>query len=92
MIRKFAVAVAVMAAFAAGSLANAPRAQAQTLEQVQSVGEWAAQFQRIVSGFVVPLQTLRRYRACGSRAMPVIASPARTWRSPMRLNAIRWTA
>lgn len=58
MIRKFAVAVAVMAAFAAGSLANAPRAQAQTLEQVQSVGEWAAQFQRIVSGFVVPLQTL----------------------------------
>lgn len=56
MIRKFFVALATLATFSAASV-TAP-SQAQTLEQSQNVSEWAAQFQRIVLGFVTPLQQL----------------------------------
>lgn len=58
MIRNFLVALAALTAFGAGSIAVPQRADAQTLEQSQNVGEWAAQFQRIVLGFVQPLQQL----------------------------------
>lgn len=58
MIRKFFVALAALAAFSAASITTPQRADAQTLEQSQNVGEWAAQFQTIVMGFVQPLQQL----------------------------------
>lgn len=56
--RKFVAVFAALAAFSALSVAAPQPAQAQTLEQARSVGEWAQQFQRIVAGFIVPLQQL----------------------------------
>jgi len=58
MIRKFAVALAAVVALNATPFTTTRSAEAQTLEQIQSVAAWAQQFQRIVSAFVVPLQSL----------------------------------
>lgn len=80
-IRRLALVVAAFAAFGVASLTVAPRAEAQSLEQAQSVGEWAAQFQRIVTAFVTPLQGLPDPPATGmSRSeRQAWAANARTW-------------
>lgn len=57
-VRKFVAIVAALAAFGVVSLTAPQRAEAQTLQQAQNVGEWAAEFQTIVAGFITPLQQL----------------------------------